>query len=87
MKGGSKAKYHHVNTLDYIEIVVNPWSFSVNYDGEYHYRSGSTKQLLRGSALTNFQIVNIRLKWDAAKISNVGIDDLDKENFDIFRRF
>ena len=29
--------------LDYIEIVVNPWSFPVNYNGEYHYRSGSTK--------------------------------------------
>ena len=22
--------------LDYIEIVVNSWSFPVNYDGEYH---------------------------------------------------
>lgn len=29
--------------LDYIEIVVSQWSFPVNYDGEYHYRSGSTK--------------------------------------------
>ena len=29
--------------LDYIEIVVNPWSFPVNYNREYHYRSGSTK--------------------------------------------
>ena len=30
--------------LEYIEIVVNPWAFPVNYDGEYYYRSGSTKQ-------------------------------------------
>lgn len=29
--------------LEYIEIVVNPWSFPVNYDREYLYRSGSTK--------------------------------------------
>ena len=36
--------------LEYIEIAVNPWAFPVNYDGEYHYRSGSTKQLLRGNA-------------------------------------
>ena len=40
--------------LEYIEIVVNPWAFPVNCDGEYHYRSGSTKQQLRGNALTNF---------------------------------
>ncbi|MDO5563842.1 MAG: ATP-binding protein [Eubacteriales bacterium] len=74
------------NGLDYIEIVVNPWSFPVNYDGEYHYRSGSTKQLLRGNALTNFLMAKTGLKWDAATISNIGIYDLDKESFDIFRR-
>ena len=41
-----------VNSLEkdgkpYIEIVVNPSSNPVNYRGEYHYRSGSTKQQLR----------------------------------------
>ena len=72
--------------LDYIEIVVNPWSFPVNYNGEYHYRSGSTKQLLRGNALTNFLMAKTGLKWDAATISNLGVDDLDQESFDIFRR-
>lgn len=29
--------------LDYIEIKVNPSTYPVNYHGEYHYRSGSTK--------------------------------------------
>lgn len=36
---------------DYIEICVNSSSYLVNFKGEYHYRSGSTKQLLRGAAL------------------------------------
>ena len=72
--------------LDYIEIVVSPWAFPVNYDGEYHYRSGSTKQMLRGNALTNFLMSKTGLKWDAATISNIGVDDLDQESFDIFRR-
>ena len=36
---------------DYIEICVNPNSYPVNYKGEYHYRSGSTKQQLKGQAL------------------------------------
>ena len=32
---------------DYIEIRVNSNSYPVNYKGEYHYRSGSTKQQLK----------------------------------------
>lgn len=40
----------------------------------------------RGNALTNFFMAKIGLKWDAATISNIDIDDLDKESFDIFRR-
>jgi ATP-dependent DNA helicase RecG len=74
------------NGLEYIEIVVSPWTFPVNYDGEYHYRSGSTKQQLRGSALTNFLMSKTGIKWDAATVSNITVDDLDKESFDIFRR-
>ena len=34
----------------YIEIRVNPSSYPVSYHGEYHYRSGSTKQQLTGIA-------------------------------------
>ena len=72
--------------LEYIEIVVNPWAFPVSYNGEYHYRSGSTKQQLRGNALTNFLMAKTGLKWDAAAVSNISVSDLDKESFDIFRR-
>lgn len=72
--------------LEYIEIVVNPWAFPVNYDGEYHYRSGSTKQQLRGNALTNFLMARTGMKWDAATVANISVSDLDKESFDIFKR-
>ena len=74
------------NGAEYIEIAVSPWSFPVNYDGEYHYRSGSTKQQLRGSALTNFLMSKTGIRWDAATVNNITVDDLDKESFDIFRR-
>lgn len=72
--------------LEYIEIVVNPWEFPVNYNGEYHYRSGSTKQQLRGNALTNFLMTKTGMKWDAATVPNISVADLDKESFDIFKR-
>lgn len=74
------------NGLDYIEIVVSSWAFPVNYDGEYHYRSGSTKQQFRGDALTNFLMSKTGIKWDAAPVNNITVDALDKESFDIFRR-
>lgn len=72
--------------LEYIEIVVLPWTFPVNFNGEYHYRSGSTKQQLRGNALTNFLMTKTGVKWETASVSNISIDELDKESFDIFRR-
>lgn len=35
-------------TLEYLEVDVPMSSFPVNYKGEYYYRSGSTKQQLKG---------------------------------------
>ena len=71
---------------DTIEICVSPSSYPVNYKGEYHYRSGSTKQLLRGAALTEFLLSKTGYKWDAVPVDGVKVEDLDKESFDIFRR-
>jgi ATP-dependent DNA helicase RecG len=53
---------------------------------ESHYRSGSTKQQLRSSALTNFLMSKTGMKWDAATVENITVDDLDKESLDIFHR-
>ena len=39
---------------DYIEIVVSPSNIPIAYRGSYHYRSGSTKQELKGAALLVF---------------------------------
>jgi len=58
----------------------------VNYNGEYHYRTGSTKQLLRGPALTNFLIAKTGIRWESAVVPELSIDDLDRESFKIFRR-
>ena len=74
------------NSLDFIKISVEENPYPVNYKGEYHYRSGSTKQLLQGSALTNFLLRKTGKNWDAVPVENVRIDELDKESFDIFYR-
>lgn len=75
-----------VNFKEYIEISVVPSTYPVNYKGEYHYRTGSTKQLLQGTALTQFLLNKTGTKWDAIPVDCVDFRDLDKESFGIFRR-
>ena len=74
------------NDKYFIEIVVPPSSYPVNYKGEYHYRSGSTKQQIKGAALNEFLLSKTGFKWDAVPVDDVTIEDLDKESFEIFRR-
>ena len=74
------------NNLEYIEIIVSPSSYPVSYKGEYHFRSGSTKQVLRGTALTEFISSKTGIRWEDSVIEGVDVEDLDKESFDIFRR-
>ena len=71
---------------NYIEIKVHPSSYPVSYKGEYHYRSGSTKQQLRGAALTEFLVEKTGYHWDAVPVDHIGVDDLDWESIEIFRR-
>lgn len=71
---------------DYIEIRVSPSSFPISYHGEYHYRSGSTKQQLTGNALTEFIIRKTGFRWEDVTVDDITVDDLDDESFKIFRR-
>lgn len=70
---------------DYIEICVSPNTYPVNYKGEYHYRSGSTKQQLKGQALNQFLLKKTGITWDSIPIQDVSISDLRNDSFDIFR--
>ncbi|MCD8118670.1 MAG: putative DNA binding domain-containing protein [Lachnospiraceae bacterium] len=74
------------NGMDYIEIVVSPSSYPVNYKGEYHYRSGSTKQQLKGNALTQFIREKTGLLWDSVPVDYIKPEELDLNSFEIFRR-
>jgi ATP-dependent DNA helicase RecG len=71
---------------DVIEIVVSPQPNPVNYKGEYHYRSGATKQELKGAALDKFLLGKQGKHWDSVPIPNVTVADLKPETFDFFRK-
>ncbi|MEN3291998.1 MAG: ATP-dependent helicase RecG, partial [Burkholderiales bacterium] len=54
-----------------LEIVVEPYPYPVSYKGEYHYRSGSTKQELKGAALDKFLLRKQGLHWDGVPVPHV----------------
>lgn len=71
---------------DYVEIVVEPHPNPVNYKGEYHFRSGSTKQELKGAALDKFLLHKYGKKWDAVTVPSVQIPELKQETFEFFKK-
>ncbi len=70
---------------NYIEIVVEPQPYPISYYGEYHYRSGSTKQQLTGQQLTQFLIKKTGVSWDSMPVTGISPDQLRIDSFDIFR--
>jgi len=66
---------HETSDGDFIEIFVKPFSVPVNYKGEYHYRSGSTKQVMKGTALNEFLMKRLGINWDSATIPNASASD------------
>lgn len=71
---------------NFIEIAVESYPYPVNYKGQYHYRSGSTKQELKGAALDKFLLQKKGKRWDGVPVPKVSANDLKKETFDFFRR-
>lgn len=69
----------------YIEICVHPSGYPVNYKGEYHIRSGSTKQQITGQALNQFLLRKTGITWDSVPVYGVTVDELRNDSFDIFR--
>jgi ATP-dependent DNA helicase RecG len=72
------------NDKDYIEIEVDAQPYPVNYKGEYHYRSGSTKQELKGQALDSFLLKKFGLHWDGVSHPRLKIAHLADSAFDLF---
>ena len=72
--------------LEYIEIVVGPHPIPISYRGRFHYRNGSTQQVLEGAALTRFLLEKHGRTWDDVALPGVKLGELDGRVFDGFRR-
>ena len=72
--------------LDWLEIEVDAYPSPISYKGEYHLRSGSTKQELRGAALDRFLLRKLGRHWDGVPVPYVTKADLDPLAIKNFRK-
>jgi ATP-dependent DNA helicase RecG len=68
-----------------VEIVVEPYPSPVSYKGEYHYRSGSTKQEWKGVALHRFLLRKQGRHWDDAPVPGFDALGCSQSGLQLFR--
>ena len=73
-----------VDGKDVIEIVIEPCGMPISYRGAYYYRSGATKQELRGNALHQFLLKKMGLNWEDIPCDGVTLDDIDDDAIEYF---
>ena len=52
----------------------------ISYHGIYHYRTGSTKQELKGIGLQNWLLKKIGKHWEDIPVSSATLNDLDEDS-------
>ncbi|RLD59859.1 MAG: transcriptional regulator [Bacteroidetes bacterium] len=71
---------------DYIEIDVKPYDVLISYQGKYHYRSGSTKQELKGNALNKLLLKKAGKTWDDVVEPRAKLEDIDTLAIEAFKK-
>ena len=74
------------NDKKYLEIVIDPYPYPVNYKGQYHYRSGSTKQELKGNVLNKFILQKTGKHWDSVPMPHLNLQEMSVTAFELFRK-
>lgn len=78
--------HHEEAGLHFLEIIVEPYPYPINIRGRYFYRSGSTKQELKGPALNKFLLERQGKRWDGTPVPQVKVEDLKNDTFTLFRK-
>jgi ATP-dependent DNA helicase RecG len=71
---------------DFIEIDVKPYDVLISYQGKYYYRSGSTKQELKGNVLNNFLLKKAGKTWDDVIEPRANLKDIDLSAIETFKK-
>lgn len=70
---------------EYIEIDVPSYPIGISYKGVYHYRSGSTKQVLSGPALEAFLMRRRGVTWDNIALPAFTMEEVDDDAVKYFK--
>ena len=76
---------HEEDGKYYIEIDVKPYDVPISYQGKYHFRSGSTKQELRGNTLNEFLLKKAGKTWDDVVEPRASLSDIDSFAIEAFK--
>lgn len=71
---------------EYIEIDVPPYPIGISCKGVYHYRSGSTKQILTGPALEAFLMRKHGATWDHSPLPVFKTEEVDDQIVEHFKK-
>ena len=81
----AEVNLHEDGGLYFIEIITPPYSVPISLRGNYYYRSGSTKQELKGNALMEFLLRKSGKTWDDVVEPRATLADIDKETVKQFK--
>jgi ATP-dependent DNA helicase RecG len=74
------------NKKEFLEIMVDPYPYPISYKGQYYYRSGSTKQELKGASLDRFLLQKQGKHWDGVPVPNASTNDLNDNTISFFKK-
>ena len=77
---------HQQAPLHYIEIKVPSSKAPISYHGVFHYRSGSTKQELKGVSLHNWLLKRNGISWEDVVVSGSSVMNVDESTLRRFTR-
>lgn len=75
------------NGKEYIEIDVPSYPIGISCKGVYYYRSGSTRQILTGSALEAFLMRKRGATWDNLPLPAFSLNDIDDSIVERFKQW
>lgn len=82
----AEVNLHEKDGLYYLEIITAPYSVPISLRGSYYYRSGSTKQELKGNALNEFLLRKSGRTWDDVAEPRAAFSDIDEDSIKRFKR-
>jgi ATP-dependent DNA helicase RecG len=75
---------HQKDEKNYIEIVISTSSVPISYHCAYYYRTDSTKQELKGTALQEFLVKKIGKTLDDILVENASWKEIDENAIQVF---